>query len=149
MPRYYCNTTVAGGKLFSRFWLYDEECVDKRLREDIEEDTDPSRGYAPVAQLYRDVHTNYVSKGDYMKAGDFFIGEQECRLKGKRGLRWLLYIGNLYKLFAWYGQRWLLPLLWLLLVLLVFPVFFMYGGVNLPVSGIASGGETRFEVPAI
>lgn len=77
--------------------------------------------------LYRQLKNNYERNGNYGEAGDFHIGEMETR---RKQLTWRdkdFYPINLYRIFSYYGENWLLALSWLLLLVIGLPSFlYMY-----------------------
>lgn len=85
------------------------------------------KDYALIAQIYQGLQENYANWYRYLEAGDFFVGEQEMRRKG-RG-RWGQYfsLNNAYRILSFYGQSMLLPLFWLLGVISIVPGLLMYG----------------------
>ena len=87
--------------------------------------------FALIAQIYRRLQANYLENYRYSEAGEFFIGEREMMRKSKGEIRQYLCADFLYKIFSLYGESFLLPLAWLLLLLLVFPSLFLYCGINL------------------
>lgn len=87
--------------------------------------------FALIAQIYRRLQANYLENYRYSEAGEFFIGEREMMRKSKGKIRQYLCADFLYKIFSLYGESFMLPLAWLLLLLLVFPSLFLYGDINL------------------
>lgn len=78
--------------------------------------------------LYRKIKMIYEKKADYEPAGDFHIGEMKMKKsqKGKRDFDWWLLSG--YSLVSYYGERWLLPLLWMIVLFSLYAVLLMFGG---------------------
>ena len=119
-----------------------------------EHDPNP-RNYRVIAELYQRLKKNYDAHCDYWTAGDFHYGEMEMkRLASPRRnkiLRWLhTHMGLVawYKYASEYGESYMRPALWLLLVLLVFTLLYplagLHSGSNLSISG-AAGQETVVE----
>lgn len=73
--------------------------------------------YPHMAQLYRRLKHNYEDEKNYARAGDFHYGEKQMRRWGENraSLRILL---TLYWAVSGYGERFLLPLLWTILLFL-------------------------------
>ena len=90
---------------------------------------DGKKDYSLIAQIYQGLQENYAGTYRYLEAGDFFVGEQEMRRRGRGRWRQYFSLNNAYRLLSYYGQSMLLPLFWLLGVLLLIPSFLMYGGV--------------------
>ncbi|MCJ7498312.1 MAG: hypothetical protein MUO78_09320 [candidate division Zixibacteria bacterium] len=87
--------------------------------------------YPLVSQVYRRLRANYEENLNYAEAGDFHIGEMEMRRKGEKnifnkGIIWL------YKLISNYGESYRRPLVWIALLLLVFPLLYMLVGIVPP-----------------
>ena len=88
----------------------------------------PTSEYGLVAQLYRDIQAYYISKGDYVCAGDFYFDEQEMNRKDKGWLRRIVCVNWIYRQICFYGESYLLPFWWLVMVLLAFPIYLLFDG---------------------
>lgn len=76
-----------------------------------------------IENLYHQLILNYDRRREYEVGGEFYVRENECRRirKGWRGY----FFEGIYWLTSEYGQRWLLPLLWTALMLIIFsPICF-------------------------
>ena len=117
-------------------WL---EWQREKEEEETEEDADtekqesepPIYQYNLIAQIYRRLQTNYVNNYRYSEAGDFYIGEQEMVRKAKGKIGQYLSTNFLYKIISYYGESFMLPLLWLAFILLLFPAGLLLDGINL------------------
>jgi len=88
--------------------------------------------YPLIAQVYKRLRANYEENLNYAEAGDFHIGEMECRRKSYK--TWFgrnLFLTALYKYVSHYGESYRRPLfLWIVPILLLFPILFMYSGIE-------------------
>jgi len=102
---------------------------------------DPSspdeRNYIVIAELYQQLKKNYDDRRDYWTAGDFHYGEMEMkRLSSPRRnkvLRWLhrnLGLVAWYKYASEYGENYVLPVLWLVVLLLAFALVYPLAGLT-------------------
>ncbi len=94
-----------------------------------------------IAQLYRRLQENFENNKRYDEAGDFYIGAMEMRRR-KESVnrnpvwRWLRF--NILGLVPWYrytslyGESYTRPVIWILLVLFIFPGFFLLAGFTFP-----------------
>jgi hypothetical protein len=88
--------------------------------------------YALIAQLYRRLRANYEENLRYSEAGDFYIGEMEMARKAERNpLKKLPVL--FYKAISNYGESYYRPLGWIAAILLIFPLLFMFAGIQ-PIS---------------
>jgi uncharacterized protein YjbI with pentapeptide repeats len=88
--------------------------------------------YPLIAQVYKRLRANYEENLNFAEAGDFHIGEMECKRKSYKG-----WFGKNLSLTAWYkyvsnyGESYRRPLLcWILPILFLFPILFMYSGIG-------------------
>ena len=88
--------------------------------------------YALIAQLYRRLRANYEENLRYSEAGDFYIGEMEMTRKAERSIFKKLPL-LFYKAISNYGESYYRPLCWILAILLIFPLLFMFAGIQ-PIS---------------
>jgi hypothetical protein len=100
------------------------------------------RNYGLIAEVYQQLKRNYDAKGDYLTAGQWHYGEMEMkRLHSRwrwRPLRWLgqhLSLAALYKYASSYGESYVLPLIWLGVVLAAFGALYPVVGLELTQTG--------------
>jgi hypothetical protein len=100
-----------------RIGVYDEETLN-------EEEEKVGRGkrekgilLVQLERLYRELKKNYEDHRDFERAGHFNYGEKEIRRRNPGTSRGLWVLLTLYWLFSGYGERWVRPLFWLLLLL--------------------------------
>ncbi len=89
----------------------------------------PAPEYYQMAQLYRDLQANLEQGYRYSEAGDFYVGEQEMIRKDKGWIRRFICMNWAYKLISLYGENFGLSLIWLVSLLLLFPVYLVFDGV--------------------
>lgn len=92
-----------------------------------------STTYGAVAQLYRRLRLNYENNYRFSEAGEFFIGEMEMLrldvnknnekksnivLRLKKNVSFL----GLYKLLSLYGESYIRPMIWALIVIVSYPM---------------------------
>ncbi len=92
-----------------------------------------SATYGAVAQLYRRLRLNYENNYRFSEAGEFFIGEMEMLrldvnknnekksnivLRLKKNVSFL----GLYKLLSLYGESYIRPMIWALIVIVSYPM---------------------------
>jgi uncharacterized protein YjbI with pentapeptide repeats len=99
-------------------------------------DPNPCR-YHLISELYHQLKKNYDDRADYWTAGSFHFGEMEVRRLYSRertkALRWIrssLGIVACYKYANRYGEGYYRPVLWMLLVLLVFALLYPVTGLR-------------------
>ncbi len=119
---------------------YDEVSIKEKwfkwLRLKIKREQEPPKPeYKLIAMLYRRLQANYINNLSYAEAGDFYVGEQEMVRKGK-GSGWTIWrrwvcTNFIYKCLSYYGESFLLPLVWLAVVLLGFPVYLLREGTDI------------------
>jgi len=75
-----------------------------------------------IENLYHQLILNFDRRRDYETGGEFYVRENECRRirKGWRGY----FFEGIYWLTSEYGQRWVQPLLWGLLVVVLSSLIF-------------------------
>ncbi|MDP3024771.1 MAG: pentapeptide repeat-containing protein [candidate division Zixibacteria bacterium] len=106
-----------------------------RGRNKIYDEVSPDPGtkkfdYPLISQMYKRLRANYEDNLNYAEAGDFHIGEMEMRRKGEKNF-FNKCIVWAYKLISNYGESYWRPLLcWILPILLLFPLLFMYSGIE-------------------
>lgn len=110
-----------GGKFFKRFGVYDE----------IAPEFSVNPQHDLLAQLYRRLQANYINNYRFSEASDFYIGEQEMMRKAKGRIRQYISVNMMYKLISHYGENYWMPLIYIGLVLLIFPMIFLMTGIDL------------------
>lgn len=115
-----------------------DEIVPDALWLNWEKDRSDKRGVEPpkfqydlIAQLYRRLQANYTTSYHFSEAGNFHVGEQEMMRKSKGKIRQFFCTNFLYKLASNYGESYMWPLFWIAILIILFPVFFLYGGVDM------------------
>jgi hypothetical protein len=104
-----------------------------KIYDEIEAEPETKKfDYPLIAQVYKRLRANYEENLNYAEAGDFHIGEMECKRKSSK-----TWFGKNLSLTAWYkyvsnyGESYRRPLLfWILPILIFFPIFFMYFGIE-------------------
>jgi uncharacterized protein YjbI with pentapeptide repeats len=132
----------ATGKLHQQIEQLDREFTQNDEVAPIETEDRGGRPWPQLERLYRELKQNYEDRRDYERAGDFHYGEKEMRRKNPDtawGLRVFL---RLYQLFSGYGERYLRPLLWALVLLLVATVGYLWGGLAPKASLLSTKPET-------
>ena len=113
------------GKLgYSRTGVYDEKVLldniknKKKTKNKDKDDLD----WEHIERVYRDLKINHKESGDHERAGDFHYGEKEMRRRNPDTPRAHRFFLNLYRIISGYGERYLRPLFWaaVLLVLCTF-----------------------------
>jgi uncharacterized protein YjbI with pentapeptide repeats len=101
-------------------------------------DSHDERNYGLIAETYQQLKRNYDAKGDYWTAGHWHYGEMEMkRLHSRFRWRWLRWLSHRFSLVAWYkcfsayGESYMLPLAWLMVVLVSFGVVYPVTGLQL------------------
>ena len=100
-----------------------------------------------IAQLYRRLRANYEWNLRYSEAGDFYIGEMEMTRKAERNILKKLPL-LFYKTISNYGESYYRPLCWMAAILLLFPLLFMFAGIQ-PATfdpGTASSEEISYKL---
>jgi uncharacterized protein YjbI with pentapeptide repeats len=120
-----------GVRYRKRNTVYDE--LQLRGSEQDDKQTSLHSEYEYVESLCRGVRQNYEANGNYAEAGDFYYGEMDTRrLKLSPIRRYFFSWEALYWIVSGYGQRWENSFALLVLTFLVFPIFFMFGGLQTP-----------------
>jgi uncharacterized protein YjbI with pentapeptide repeats len=105
-------------------WIYDEIEPGPQQKEKFD--------YLLIAQVYKRLRANYEENLNYAEAGDFHIGEMECKRKSYK--TWLgrnIGLTALYKYVSNYGEGYRRNFyFWILPILLLFPILFMYSGIE-------------------
>jgi len=98
--------------------------------------------YVLVANLYKQLQRNYIADYSYAESGQFYQGEQEMIRKAKGKWRRFFCANNAYRWISLYGESFGLPLFWLVLTLLVFPVYLLFNGFSVG----ADSARIRYEL---
>lgn len=103
----------------------------------LPEDSPDERNYSLVAELYQQLKKNYDDRRDYWTAGDFHYGEMELKRQSSRRrnplLRWWhrnLGLAAWYKYASEYGENYLRPVGWLLVVVALLAYLFPMAGLS-------------------
>jgi len=114
---------VDWGRKGVRNWIYDEMMPDRGTNK---------FDYPLIALLYKKLRANYEENLNYPEAGDFHVGEMQCKRRSYK-----TWFGRHLSLTAWYkyvsnyGESYRRPLFfWILPILVVFPILFMYLGIE-------------------
>jgi uncharacterized protein YjbI with pentapeptide repeats len=120
-------------RIGSRLMVYDEIAEPKPL------------ALPRIERLYRQLKQNYEERHDYERAGDFHYGEKEIRRKSSE-------TGLLLKLFLWiywllsgYGERYLRPLIWAAILLIVSTALYLWLGLLPKVGADMLGNKLQLE----
>ncbi|MBI2174243.1 MAG: pentapeptide repeat-containing protein [Candidatus Omnitrophica bacterium] len=96
-------TGVIWPQLSGRIGVYDEIAPLKM---------DEDQPWARIEWVYRELKQNYEDRRDYERAGDFHYGEKEMRRQNPETPVVLRFLLTLYWLFSGYGERYIRPLIW-------------------------------------
>lgn len=117
--------------IFSRTAVYDEKNLldsikskKKRKKKDKE-----NLDWEHIERVCRDLKTNHKESGDHERAGDFHYGEKEMRRRNPSTPPMHRFFLNLYRILSGYGERYLRPLLWTLVVLAGCTIVYMFLGI--------------------
>jgi uncharacterized protein YjbI with pentapeptide repeats len=109
------------------------------------------RNYVLIAEIYQQLKKNYDERRDYWTAGDFHYGEMEMKRRSSprrnKFLRWLqrnLGLIAWYRYASEYGEDYVLPALWLLVLLLAFALVYPLVGLT-PGATVAHTAATSLE----
>jgi uncharacterized protein YjbI with pentapeptide repeats len=97
--------------------------------------------WSGVEQVYRQLKQNHEDRRDYERANDFHYGEKEMRRKNPEtscGLKFLL---SVYWAVSGYGERWVRPLVWAAILLILSAVGYQWWGLEpklVPKLGVTS-----------
>ncbi len=75
-----------------------------------------SSRWPQIEELYRQLKQNYEDRRDYERAGDFHIGEKEMRLRNPDTRLDLRIVLLIYKSLSEYGENYLRPSVWLIIL---------------------------------
>jgi hypothetical protein len=121
---------IRGTKPGRRRMIYDEYNINESIKNNSNRAIKRSLygKYIKATQIYREIQANFNNSYRYTESGNYFIGEQETVRKAKGRWRQYCCINNLYRITSYYGEHWFRPLGWLLLILVIFPIIFMFCG---------------------
>lgn len=91
---------------------------------------DETRDWSHIERVYRELKQNYEDRRDYERASDFHFGEKEIRRKNPKtspGLKFLLIA---YWLVCGYGERWIRPFIWMLILFGLSTLGYLTWGLN-------------------
>jgi hypothetical protein len=139
-----------------RYGVFDEIYYSKLQKSDHKKEQESERFLEPasleeIEQLYLRLQSNCESNKRYDEAGDFYIGAMEMRrlqiAQNKNWLkRWLrqnvLSLEAWYRNVSFYGERWTRTLLWMLLVVFLFPAIYLLSGFEYPAMNPMNGQYT-------
>ncbi len=114
-------TGVLWPQIGGRFGVYDEIAP---------LETGVVRPWDRIERLYRELKQNYEDRRDYERAGDFHYGEKEMRRRNPRTPVTLCLFLALYRMFSGYGERYLRPLIWAGVLLLVSTICYLVLGLS-------------------
>jgi len=124
-------------RITKRKYVYDEISPDERWlnRENSPQKSNlrkrPRYDYNLIAHLYRRLQANYDFNYQYPEAGDFYFGEQEMIRRAKKRPWRYISPNYIYLICSRYGQSWIIPLIWILLILILSSFVLLLTGVNL------------------
>ncbi len=100
------------------------------FRRAVADELDPvSEEWEEVGNIYRGLQVNYTNHNRYADASHFYVAEMDINRKTNREWRYLI-PSWFYRKVSLYGQSYLRPFMWLMLVLLLFPAIILWGGIN-------------------
>jgi len=109
----FVGTNIEGIRFIGVEWRKNVKNEKEVFDRDLAKNREISWG--ETVDVYRCLRLNFENKLAYEYAGDFHVGEMECRLRDdKRGFGEKLLL-RLYKYISGYGENIALPLAWLLL----------------------------------
>jgi uncharacterized protein YjbI with pentapeptide repeats len=115
------------GKLgYSRVGIYDA----KVLLESDKGKKNKEMDWEHVERVYRDLKKNHEENRDYERAGDFHYGEKEMRRRNPNTPGFHRFILHLYRLISGYGERYIRPLVWALVLLIACTIGYMALGIG-------------------
>lgn len=119
----------SGGSKSRSFWrqprviLLDEECIEWKAN---------NREVELVRTAYRQLKQNYDDERNFSVADDFYFGEMDAMLRvGNWQMKYLSW-RSLYRWTSGYGLYWTNSFFSLLITALVFPVIFLFSGMDAP-----------------
>jgi hypothetical protein len=90
----------------------------------------PTQSWPHVERLYRELKQNYKDRREYVRASDFHYGRKEMLRKNPETNKALRFLITLYWLVSGYGERWIRPLIWAAVVLLLCALSYLCLGLN-------------------
>jgi len=83
-----------------------------------------------IEKLYRDLKLHYDESRDYQRAGDFHYGEKEMQRRNPQSTRIQRTLLMLYKLASGYGEEYLRPLVWAMVVCVLSACGYLFLGLQ-------------------
>jgi uncharacterized protein YjbI with pentapeptide repeats len=135
-------TNVKWAKVgYSRTRIYDEKILldnIKRKKKTKKKDRD-DLDWEHIERVYRDLKTNHKESGDHERAGDFHYGEKEMRRCNPNTPPMHRFFLFLYCILSGYGERYIRPLVWALIILIGSFIGYMALGIETKDGIIALG----------
>lgn len=128
----FLETDLRGVHFTDVEWYREKGTGRNRVFDEVETPIFRNFDYALIAQLYRRLRANYEENLQYSEAGDFYIGEMEMTRKAEKNIFKKLPL-LFYKAISNYGESYYRPLGWIAAILLIFPLLFMFAGIQ-PIS---------------
>jgi uncharacterized protein YjbI with pentapeptide repeats len=106
---------------FRRLAIYDEIYALERIKLEKDRDKikDIKKNFIRIERMYRDLKTNYENDSDWIRGGDFHYAEKEMRRKNPDTNLILKFFLTLYWILSGYGERYLRPIFWTLIFLIL------------------------------
>jgi len=130
---------------YSRTGIYDE----KILLDSIEQEKKSKKkdkkilNWEHIERVYCDLKTNHMESGDHERAGDFHYGEKEMRRRNPDTPFFHRILLNLYRIISGYGESYLRPLIWAVVML----VFCTFGYLLLGISEVTKFFNYELKIP--
>ena len=128
----FLNTDVSNVQLTDVVWSHKKGKGRNSAFDEIATKFLKDKNYALIAQLCRRLRANYEKNLRYSEAGDFYIGEMEVTRKAEKNI-FKSFPLVFYKAISNYGESYYRPLGWIAAILLIFPLLFMFAGIE-PIS---------------
>jgi len=134
----FLNSSIENLKFYDCRWRREEGYL--RLYDDwLSSQKRNVKNYSELIRLYVQLKKNFESDRNYIGAGDWFYREMEARRNKalsqcsrikKYVLRGFSVI-SLYKIASRYGESYIRPLVWLLLILFLFSIIYQFSGFSM------------------
>ena len=129
----FLQTDLRGVRFTDVDWYKEKEKGRNKVFDEVSPDPKTKKfDYALIAQLCRCLRANYEENLRYSEAGDFYIGEMEMTRKAEKNIFKKLPL-LFYKAISNYGESYYRTLWWIAVILLIFPLLFMFTGIE-PIS---------------
>jgi len=102
-----------------RIGVYDEKRLDEEEEKAGKGKREKGILLVQLERLYRELKKNYEDNRDYERAGHFHYGEKEMRRRNPETGIGFYCLLTLYWLMGGYGERWVRPLIWIIVLLAV------------------------------